>query len=101
MRSPDQAVPQDGRAMSDAQLSTAITAVAGIVIAVVTGVISYRSARWTLRKDLEIDLRHQRLDAFKSLWALSEPLAKYGRTGPASSATAASIEKPSGDLRHW
>ena len=40
-------------------------------------------------------------DAFKALWALSEPLAKYGRTGPASRVTPASLDALSNKLRHW
>jgi hypothetical protein len=32
-------------------------------------------------------------DAFKALWALSEPLAKYGRTGPASRVTQAGADE--------
>jgi hypothetical protein len=87
--------------MSDTLLATIVTAAAGIIVAAITGILSYRSARWTLRRELEVDLRRQRLDAFKALWALSEPLAKYGRTGPAATATPASMEKLSGDLRHW
>jgi hypothetical protein len=81
-------------------LATTVTAAAGIIVAVITGVLSYRSARWNLRKDLEMDLRRQRLAAFKELWALSEPLAKYGRTGTITTATPASMEKLSSDLRH-
>jgi hypothetical protein len=84
--------------MTDTVLATTVTAAAGIIVAVITGVLGYRSARWNLRKELEVDLRRQRLEAFKQLWALSEPLAKYGRTGPV---TPASMEKLSADLSHW
>jgi hypothetical protein len=87
--------------MSDAVLASTVTAAAGVVVASITGVLGYRSARWSLRKELEVDLRRQRLDAFKALWALSEPLAKYGRTGPASHVTPASLEALSNKLRHW
>jgi hypothetical protein len=87
--------------MTDTLLATTVTAAGGIIVAAITGVLSYRSARWNLRRELEVDLRRQRLEAFKALWALSEPLAKYGRTGPASTATPAAMEKLSGDLRHW
>jgi hypothetical protein len=79
-------------------LATTATAVAGIIVAVITGFLSYRTARWNLRKDLEVDLRRQRLAAFKELWALSEPLAKYGRSGPITTVTPASMEKLSSDL---
>lgn len=87
--------------MTNTLLATVVTAVAGVIVAAITGLLSYRSARWNLRRDLEVDLRRQRLEALKALWALSEPLAKYGRTGPAAAVTPASIEKLSGDLRHW
>jgi len=87
--------------MTDTLLATTVTAAGGIIVAAITGVLSYRSARWNLRRELEVDLRRERLKAFKALWALPEPLAKYGRTGPAATATAASMEKLSGDLRHW
>src|SRR4051794_1818319 len=87
--------------MSDTMLATIVTAIAGIAIAACTGILSYRTARWNARKDMEVELRRQRLDAFKRLWALSEPLAKYGRTGPETSVTPASMEMLSRDLRHW
>lgn len=87
--------------MTGDELPTVITAIAGIIVAAITGLLGYRGARWSLRKDLEIDLRRQRLEAFRALWALLEPLAKYGRTGPAAKVTPASMEKLSGDLRHW
>jgi hypothetical protein len=83
----------------DAQLVGAVTGTAGVVVAAITGILSYRAARWNLRRDLEVDLRRQRLDALKKLWALSEPLAKYGR--PASMVTAASLDALSNDLSHW
>jgi hypothetical protein len=91
----------EGDLLSDAVLASTVTAAAGVVVASITGVLGYRSARWSLRKELEVDLRRQRLDAFKALWALSEPLAKYGRTGPASRVTPASLETLSNRLRHW
>jgi hypothetical protein len=87
--------------MNDTLLATTVTAAGGIIVAAITGILSYRSARWNLRRELEVDLRGQRLEAFKALWALSEPLAKYGRTGPAATATPTAMEKLSGDLRHW
>jgi hypothetical protein len=54
--------------MSDAVLASAVTAAAGVVVASITGVLGYRSARRSLRKELDVDLRRQRLDAFKALW---------------------------------
>ena len=87
--------------MSDPVLATIVTGLAGVLVAVITGVLGYRTARWNLRRDLEVELRRQRLEAFKKLWALSEPLAKYGRTSPVTKVTAASMVSLSNDLRHW
>lgn len=87
--------------MTDAVLATVVTAGAGIVVAVVTGVLSYRTARWNLRRDLEVDLRRERLKAFKKLWALSEPLAKYGRNDSVTVVTPSTMEQLSRRLRHW
>lgn len=80
---------------------TIVTAAAGIVVAIITGFVSYRSAGWNLRKDLEVELRRQRLEGFKKLWALSEPLCEFGRTGPFERTTTKSLEDLSSDLRHW
>ena len=87
--------------MSDPVLATILTGLAGVLVAVITGVLGYRTARWNLRRDLELELRRQRLEAFKKLWALSEPLAKYGRTSPVTKVTVAAMDDLSNDLRHW
>ncbi len=79
-------------------LGATLTASATVVAAALTGFVTYRIARWNMRKDLELELRRQRLDAFKKLWALSQPLAKYGRSEPV---TPAVITQLSQDLRRW
>lgn len=68
--------------MTDTLLATAVTAAGGIIVATITGVVSYRSARWNLRRELEVDLRRQRLEAFKARWALSEPLPSTAGPAP-------------------
>jgi negative regulator of sigma E activity len=85
-----------GGIMANTELTTALTAAAGVVVAAVTGVLSYRGARWNVRKDLEVDLRRERLKAFKELWSLLEPLAKYARPDPV---TAASMRRLAAELR--
>jgi hypothetical protein len=55
-----------------------------------------------VRKDLEAaydkDLRTARLAAYKDLWGLLEPLAKYEPLGPVSGAV---LKELSQKLRHW
>lgn len=43
--------------MTDTLLATTVTAAGGIIVAAITGILSYRSARWNLRRELEVDLR--------------------------------------------
>jgi hypothetical protein len=84
--------------MADNVLVPIVVAAIGLAAAVVTGVIGYRSARWNARKDLEIELRRQRLRALKKLWALSEPLGLHYRS---ASVTAASMRQLSAALQRW
>lgn len=79
-------------------LGPMLTASGAVVAAALTGFVTYRLAQWNMRKDLEVELRRQRLDAFRKLWALSQPLAKYGRSEPV---TPAVIVRLSQDLRRW
>ena len=84
--------------MEGTVMAAVVTAAGGLCVAALTGIISYRTARWNIRKDFEIELRRQRLDAFKKLWALSQPLAKYGRT---EAVTPSVIALLSQELRRW
>jgi hypothetical protein len=84
--------------MADNVLVPIVVAAIGLAAAVVTGVIGYRSARWNARKDLEIELRRQRLRALKQLWALSEPLGPHYRR---ASVTAASMRHLLAALQRW
>ena len=49
-------------------------------------------------KDLELELRRDKLQAFKKLWKISEPLVQYGRE---DSVTRESIQLLSQNLRKW
>ena len=85
--------------MAEASLmATVVTAASAVGVAALTGLVSYRIARWNLRKDFEVELRRQKLDAFKKLWAISQPLAKYGRT---EAVTTSVIARLSQELRKW
>ena len=69
----------------------------------VLGLVSaYLATQWKARKDLEADydrdLRATRITAYRELWKLLEPLAKYSPPGPITPELAASL---SVDLRHW
>jgi len=85
--------------MTDTLLATIVTAVGGIIVATIAGILSYRSARWNLRRDLEVELRRERLEAFKALWAMLEPLGQVGSPGPV--AAPARLKGLSQELRHW
>lgn len=76
-------------------LLTAVSAVGG---AALTGFVTYSLGRWNIRKDLEVELRREKLHAFKKLWAISEPLAKYGRAEPVTPAVLAGLSQ---NLRKW
>lgn len=53
--------------MADSVLVPVVVAAGGLAVAVVTGVLSYRSARWSLRKDLEVDLRRRCLPRWQGM----------------------------------
>lgn len=68
--------------MRDALATALIGGAAGVLSAVIT-LVFYP---WKLRSDLaaayDKQLQEQRLDAYKQLWAMLEPLARYGREKP-------------------
>ena len=74
----------------------------GALSAVVSALLTYLSISVQVRKDLEakydIDLRNQRLNVYKELWQLLEPLAKYARPGPFTSSVAEGLLQV---LRRW
>ena len=65
-------------------------------------VSAYLATQWKARKDLEADydrdLRGTRITAYRELWKLLEPLAKYAPPGPITPELATSLMV---DLRHW
>ena len=75
-----------------------LIAAGGVILTALGSVLSYRAARWNLRRDLELELRRERLNALRQLWAISEPLAKYGRAG---AVTKGSIDRLAMELRKW
>ncbi len=85
--------------MADSTLTVAVVTATGVLgAAALSGFVSYRVTRWNIRRDLEVELRRQRLDAFKKLWAISQPLAKYGRS---EAITVGAIIRLSQELRKW
>jgi hypothetical protein len=85
--------------MFDSKLVEAVIATTGsIAVAALTGFGSYALAKWNTRKDLELELRRQRLDAFKKLWTISQPLAKWGSAEPVTPAVVARLSR---DLCKW
>lgn len=87
--------------MTETEFATTVTALVGIIVAAMTGVFGYQTARWSLRRDLEIELRRQRQEALRELWSISEPLARYGRGEAVTEVTPSSMERLSRELRHW
>jgi hypothetical protein len=71
--------------------------VGGLVGAVVGGGLTWLTARWQLRKELEYgydkELRAERVAVYKELWKLSERLPRYhSRGNPTGSEVEESIE---------
>lgn len=75
----------------------------GVVLGAIVGSAgSYLGLYWKVRKELEAeydkDLRQERLTSYKTLWAITQPLAKYARPEPV---TPGRLRKLSDDLRQW
>lgn len=75
----------------------------GEILTFALGLVSaYLATQWKARRDLEADydrdLRGTRITAYRELWKLLEPLAKYAAPGPITPELAASLAV---DLRHW
>jgi hypothetical protein len=45
-------------------ISAVVTLTGVLGVPALTGLVGYRIARWNMRKDLEVELRRQRLEAF-------------------------------------
>jgi hypothetical protein len=84
--------------MADNLNSVLVGAVAGILSAIVT----YFSTRAKIHLDLAAEydkqLQESRLEAYKQLWPMLEPLARYGRAQPVTPAVLRSI---SDQTRTW
>ncbi|HUI41393.1 MAG TPA: hypothetical protein VL523_05440 [Terriglobia bacterium] len=84
--------------MTDTFQSVLIGGAAGAVSAIIT----YFSTRAKIRLDLAADydkkLQEARLEAYKELWAMLEPLARFGQNTPV---TLAVIRQISDKTRTW
>lgn len=76
-------------------ITVAVTAVGGVIAGAV-------GAAWKSRKNIEerydVDLRQARVEAYKKMWALLEPLAYYF---PAADLTRGTVRELGAALRHW
>jgi hypothetical protein len=75
----------------------------GELLTFALGLVSaYLAAQWKARRDLEADydrdLRGARIAAYRELWKLLEPLARYAPPGAVTTATARALASA---LRHW
>ena len=80
----------------------ALTLLAGSVSAVISAVVTYIVTRLKVRLDLMVEydkkLRAERLDAYKELWKLLKPLARFS---PAMPLTYQIIQSTSESMRDW
>jgi hypothetical protein len=66
--------------------------------AAATAVVTLRKIRRELESSYDLNLRSERLAAYRQLWRLLEPLAKYMRPAPV---TDDALERLAGRLRRW
>lgn len=83
-------------------MSVSTVLVSGVVGVALGGVVTWLTARWQLRKELEYgydrELRAERVAVYKELWKLSEQLPRYHpRRNPTGSAVEQTIE----DFHRW
>ena len=80
-------------------MSEVVLLIVSALIGAVTGILT---TSWKTRKDLEsaydIELRKQRIEAYRALWELLQPLAFYSPPGPL---TYEGVEDLSKKLRGW
>ena len=80
----------------------ALSLLAGTVSAVISAVVTYFVTRLKVRLDLMVEydkkLRGERLDAYKELWKLLKPLARFS---PATPLTYQIIQSTSESMRDW
>jgi hypothetical protein len=70
--------------MADTFQSVLIGGISGAVSAVITYLSTRSKIRLELSAEYDKELRTSRLDAYKKLWEILEPLARYGSTEPLS-----------------
>lgn len=80
-------------------MSEVVLLIVSALIGAVTGILT---TSWKTRKDLEsaydIEVRKQRIEAYRALWELLQPLAYYSPPGPL---TYEGVEDLSKKLRGW
>lgn len=84
--------------MPDTFLSVLIGGAAGLVSAILTHLSTRAKVRLDLAAEYDKQLQESRLESYKELWAMLEPLAKYGRAAPVTYAVIRSISDKS---RTW
>jgi hypothetical protein len=72
-----------------------LTAAIGFIVAYMTTILKFRKE---LEAKYDESLRDQRIDVYKELWKLLQPLARYARREPV---TRARMEELAVELRHW
>jgi hypothetical protein len=74
----------------------------GAAVAAITALLTFLATRWKIGKDFEIEitraLRNDRIDVYRKLWTISEPLAYHGKE---RFITYAEAEKLGIALRRW
>ena len=84
--------------MADTLQSVLIGGAAGLVSAVITYFSTRAKTRLELAVEYDKKLQDSRLEAYKKLWALLEPLARFGRDRPV---TYADLREVSDRTRSW
>jgi hypothetical protein len=84
--------------MAETLNSVLIGGVAGLVSAVLTHISTRAKIRLDLAAEYDKKLQESRLAAYKDLWAMLEPLARYGRDQPVSQIT---LQDISAKTRAW
>ncbi len=84
--------------MADTLNSVLIGAVAGLLSAAVTHFAAHARVRLDLAAQYDKQLQESRLAAYITLWAILEPLARYGRDRPV---TYAVLQDISNKTRSW
>jgi hypothetical protein len=72
-----------------------LTAIIGFIVAYMTTLLKFRKG---LEAKYDESLRAQRIETYKRLWKLLQPLARYARE---EEATPARMEQLGGELRGW